>query len=99
MDKPQIFGFDFQGAAVGAFAPIGWGLFREGGIFACFPKPGDTVLSCGSAKSADMGVDSPLSGNMGSSFIFPIGNPSVSTFTGESVSPDETALGDKAKGW
>ena len=36
MDKPRIFGFDFRGAAVGAFAPIGWGLFGEGGIFPCF---------------------------------------------------------------
>ena len=92
-------GFDFQGAAVGAFDPMGWGLFGEGEIFACFRKPGDTDLSCGSAKSADMGVDSPLSGNMGSSFIFPAGSSSERAFTGESVSPDETALGDKAKGW
>ena len=45
MDKPQTFGFDFQGAAVGAFAPIGWGLLREEGIFPCFPKPGDSALS------------------------------------------------------
>ena len=29
MDKPQIFGFDFRGAAVGAIAPMGWGLLGE----------------------------------------------------------------------
>ena len=78
---------------------MGWGLFGEREIFACFPKPGGTVLSCGAAKSADVGIDCPLSGDMGSSFIFSTSCSSVSAFTGESVSPDETTLGDKAKGW
>ena len=78
---------------------MGWGLFGEEETFPCFPKPGDPVLSHGSAKLADMRVDCPLSGNMGSSFIFPAGSSSVSNFTGESVSPDETALGDEVKGW
>ena len=46
-----------------------------------------------------MGVDSTLSGNMGSSFIFLAGISTVSAFIGESASTDETALGDEAKGW
>ena len=53
MDRPRIFGLNFRGAAVGAIAPMGWGLLGEEEAFACFPKPVDTSLSCGSAKSPD----------------------------------------------
>ena len=75
------------------------GVFLEKGKFLLSFPSLETVSSCGSAKLADMGADSPLSGNMGSSFIFPAGSSSVITFTGESVSSEETSLGDKAKGW
>ena len=45
MDRPHTFGFDFRGAAIGALAPMGWGLFGKEEIFPCFPKPGDSALS------------------------------------------------------
>ena len=99
VDKPQTFGFDFWGAAIGAFAPMGWGLFGEDRIFPYFNKPGDSASSWGSVKLADKGVDGPLSGNMGSSFIFNIGSSSVTAFRGEIVTLGVSVLGDEAKGW
>ena len=45
MDRPRTFGFNFRGAAIGALAPIGWGLFGEEEIFPFFPKSGDSALS------------------------------------------------------
>ena len=44
IDRPHTFGFNFRGAAIGALAPMGWGLFREEEIFPCFPKPEDSAL-------------------------------------------------------
>ena len=45
IDRPHIFGFDFRGAAVGALAPMGWGLFREEVNFPCFPGTGVSTFS------------------------------------------------------
>ena len=57
MDRPRTFSFNFQGAAIGAPTPMGWGLFGEGEIFPCSPKAGDSALSGGAVKLADKGVE------------------------------------------